>query len=128
MNISYIGTERIDTELLFLQLFFDAEQNGGVLLFICQFTISKGQSEGEQFYFRLFDIIGESVTGASGINADFGAQVVFGHVIESVEDTVFNLSDGIFNCNTGALVAEVSTALISSPGGPPARRAHGSER
>jgi len=85
-------------------------------LFICQFTIRKGQSEGKQFDFRFFDIIGESVTGTLGIDADFGSQVLFGHVVESIKNPVFYFTDDIFNRNAGALVTKVGTPLVSCPG------------
>ena len=85
-------------------------------MFLGYFTVIKGQPEGEQFYLGLFDIIGESVTGAFGINADFGAQVLLGHMVEPIKNAVFNLFNDIVNGNTGALIAEIGAALIPSPG------------
>ena len=85
-------------------------------MFLRYFTVIKSQSEGEQFYFGLFDIIGESVTGALGINADFGAQVLLGHMVEPIKNAVFNLFNDIVNGNTGTLITEIGAALIPSPG------------
>ena len=86
-------------------------------MFLRYFTVIKSQPEGEQFYFRLFDIIGESVTGAFSINADFGSQVVFGHVVEPIKDPIFYLANDIFNGDAGALIAKIGTPLVPSPGG-----------
>jgi hypothetical protein len=41
---------------------------------------------------------------------------VFGHVVKPIKNTVFYLANDIFNCDAGALIAEIGTAFISSPG------------
>jgi hypothetical protein len=72
--------------------------------------------------------VGESVTGTLSIYTDLGSQVLFGHVVEPIKDPILYLANDIFNGDAGTLIAKIGTSLVTSPGGPPARRAYGSER
>ena len=49
-------------------------------------------------------------------------------MVQAVEDTIFHFSDNIVYGDMRASLIKIGTALVTSPGRPPARRAYGSER
>jgi len=97
-------------------LLLDAEEDGGIDVAARRFAVAEGQSKREELDFGFFDILGEAVGGAFGIDADFRAEVVVGQIVKAVEDALAHLFDDIGYGDSRACVAEVCATFISGPG------------
>jgi len=107
-------TDSVKAQVLFLELFFYPKEDSSISLFKSRFT--EGKAEGKELNLRFFNIFREGRVRAFNKDFSHGAEVMRGHLIQAIEDSIPHLRDNIFNFNICALITEIGTALIPGPG------------
>jgi hypothetical protein len=116
IDVDHIGTDGVEDKVFSFQFLSYPEKIGGVMLFELGHTVRECQLEGKELDLWFLILIGESQAWAFGVDAAFGTEGIIREMIEAVEDSVSDLSEGIVYRDGMALVAEVSAAFVPGPG------------
>jgi hypothetical protein len=81
-----IGSNGLDTDVLFGQCILDTEKDSRILLFFGRFPITEGKTKGKDLNLRFFNIVGEAIRGALRVDPALGAEVALCYMVKPIED------------------------------------------
>jgi len=111
------GAQRMDAQLMLMQLLLQAEHDGCVSLFLRQLSIGKREPAGKQLDSGLFNILRDPVTGTLGVDTDLGTQIALVKLAEAVDDAASDFFHHVGHDDLLTPATKPGTALISGPRG-----------